>query len=94
MPTVADRVAAILRDAANPPEPPHRPFWSVTLIPIHICLGRDDLSGEELDDELQRLQAEGIIAELVIAAGEPHDDDDVYYIKLSAAGEAWLGLNR
>ncbi len=80
------RLADLLRDALHE----HTPgVWRAVLVPIHFGLD-GTLPPADFDAALRRWQAAGRIAAVDIAAGEPHDDDDVYYITLTDAGRLAL----
>ena len=65
--------------------------WRAVLIPINYGLS-GYLPGEQFDQCIEHFRHEGLFSEVRLSPGEPHDDDDVFYIHLSEAGARWLGL--
>lgn len=65
----------------------HPDRWISTIIPINLWPATE---WPPVEAELKRLQALGYISEIEEVEGHLHDDDDILYPCITAAGRAWL----
>ena len=90
--TAASRFITILKENAFLEEDGDSRFWRAVIIPIHYGLS-GYLPGDRFEQCLDHFKNEGFFADVQLSLGEPHSDDDVFYIRFSEAGIRWLALN-
>ena len=89
--TATDRFVTILKENAFHEEDGDTRFWRAVIIPIHYGLS-GYLPGDRFDQCLDHFKSEGYFSDVHLSPGEPHADDDVFYIRFSDAGIRWLDL--